>query len=78
MCSGCGSAKKDVYKPKMNRKPHRICKLCNIESTILSEYITANKLRFGEDCEIAIKWKKKIPKPVRNHNNVKQQRKFTT
>ena len=35
VCADCGETKRDVYKPKMNRKPHRLCKICTPESDFL-------------------------------------------
>ena len=29
VCSDCGTTKRDVYKPKMAKRPHRLCKCCS-------------------------------------------------
>lgn len=81
MCADCGETKRDVYKPKMNRKPHRLCKVCTPESDFLIEFIAVNKLVFGKDSEIGLKWHKKVPEiPEENLSlsiSKKGYRKFT-
>jgi hypothetical protein len=61
ICARCGETRRDVYKLKMNRGIHKICDICKVDSDYILNYIAVNKLVFGENSDVGIKWHKKLP-----------------
>lgn len=60
VCEECGSYKTFIYGANFERKPHRMCKMCQPESEFIKNYIQHYKLTFGAGSEIGEKWAKRI------------------